>query len=65
MPNKNGKEAYDEILQIRPDAKALFCSGYGAKTILLQGELGDNADFIAKPVQPMDLMKKVRYILDR
>jgi PAS domain S-box-containing protein len=65
MPNKSGKAAYDEILQIKPDARALFSSGYSAKIIEQQGELGEYAEFIAKPVQPDALMKKVREMLDR
>ena len=65
MPNKSGKAAYDEIKQIKPDVMALFSSGYSAKIVQQQGELGENAEFISKPVQPVELMKKVREMLDR
>jgi len=65
MPRKSGKLAYDEIRQIKPDARALFSSGYSAQIIKQQGELGENADFIPKPVQPVELLKKVREMLDR
>ena len=65
MPNKSGKAAYDEIKQIKPDVMALFSSGYSAKIVQQQGELGNNAEFISKPVQPAELMKKVREMLDR
>jgi PAS domain S-box-containing protein len=65
MPLKSGKQAYDEIRQIKPDAMALFSSGYSAKIIHQQGELGNNAEFISKPVLPVELMKKVREMLDR
>lgn len=65
MPNKSGKAAYDEIKQIRPEAKALFSSGYSARIIEQQGELGSNAEFISKPVQPAEFLKKVRELLDR
>ena len=65
MPNKSGKAAYDEIKQIKPDVKALFSSGYSARIVQRQGELGENAEFIPKPVQPAELMKKVREMLDR
>ena len=65
MPKKSGKVAYDEIKQIRPDAMALFSSGYSAKIVQEQGELGINAEFISKPLQPAELMKKVREMLDR
>jgi polar amino acid transport system substrate-binding protein len=65
MPNKSGKAAYDEIKQIKPETKAIFSSGYSARIVQQQGELGENAVFISKPVQPAELMKKVREMLDR
>ncbi len=65
MPNKSGKTAYDEIKQIKPKALALFSSGYSAKIIADQGELGEYAEFITKPIKPAALMKKVREMLDR
>jgi polar amino acid transport system substrate-binding protein len=65
MPKKSGKAAYDAIKEIKPDFKALFSSGYSAKIVQQQGELGKNAEFISKPVQPAELMKKVREMLDR
>jgi polar amino acid transport system substrate-binding protein len=65
MPRKNGKQAYDEIRRIKPDTRALFSSGYSAKIVQRQGELGENAEFISKPVQPAVLSKKVREMLDR
>ena len=65
MPNKSGKAAYEEIKQIKPEAKALFSSGHSASTIQQQGELGKNVEFISKPLQPAVLLKKVREILER
>ncbi|MDD2364639.1 MAG: ATP-binding protein [Desulfuromonadaceae bacterium] len=64
MPKKSGKVAYDEIKQINPNARALFSSGYSANIVQQQGELGEYAEFISKPVQPAELMKKVREMLD-
>jgi len=65
MPKKSGKAAYEEIKQIRPEAKALFSSGYSASLIQQQGELGINAEFVSKPVEPQHLFKMVREMLDR
>ena len=65
MPNKSGKTAYDEIKQIKPNAMALFSSGYSAKIIKDQGELGEYAEFITKPIKPATLLRKVREMLDR
>ncbi|MBV5328254.1 MAG: PAS domain S-box protein [Chlorobium sp.] len=64
MPYKSGKVAYDEIKQIKPDTKALFSSGYSANIIQQQGELGEYAAFLPKPVQPAVLLKKVREMLE-
>ncbi len=64
MPKKNGKEAYNEIRKIRDDVKALFTSGYTGDIVLGKG-IEDNAfNFIPKPLSPMDLLKKVRVVLD-
>jgi two-component system cell cycle sensor histidine kinase/response regulator CckA len=65
MPRKSGKQAYDEIRQIKPNARALFSSGYSAKIIQQQEELGEYAEFISKPVHPAALLRKVREILDK
>ncbi len=65
MPRMNGKQMYDEIRQIKPVMKALFCSGYSAKNIEQLGDLGVNAEFMAKPIQNFLLLKMVREMLDR
>ena len=65
MPNMSGKIAYDEIRQIKPKTKALFNSGYSTNIIQQQGDLGKNAEFISKPVQSAEFMKKVREMLER
>jgi DNA-binding response OmpR family regulator len=65
MPKKNGKEAYDEIKKIKPDMKVLFASGYTADIIHKKGILDGDLDFIMKPFSPIDLLRKVREILDR
>jgi len=45
--------------------KALFSSGYSAKIIEQQGDLGVNAELMAKPIKPDVLLKMVREMLDR
>jgi PAS domain S-box-containing protein len=64
MPKKNGKEAYDEISQIRPDIKAIFASGYSPDIIRDKGALGSSTTVVYKPISPIDLLKKVRSVLD-
>lgn len=65
MPKKNGREAYEEILKVKPDVKAMFLSGYAADTMRARGMIGAGMEFTSKPVAPGELLKKVREILDR
>lgn len=64
MPKMNGKQAYMEIAKIRPDAKVLFMSGYTADIVLEKGISADDFNIMHKPVTPMELLRKVREILD-
>ncbi len=65
MPKKNGKEVYDEIRQMRPDIKVIFASGYAPDFVRDKAYLGDRATIVSKPISPMDLLKKVRSVLDQ
>jgi PAS domain S-box-containing protein len=65
MPRMSGKEARDEIRNIKPNIKVLFTSGYTADLISTNGTLDKEIDFISKPVTPKVLITKVREILDR
>jgi len=64
MPKKNGREAYDEIIRLKPDSKALFMSGYTRDIILNKGVEEGKFEFIQKPASPYVLLKKVRQMLD-
>jgi len=65
MPKKNGKEAYEEIVLLQPNVKVLYSSGYTADFIQNRGVSEEGIELIMKPVQPMDLLRKVREVLDR
>ncbi len=65
MPEKNGKEAYEEMRTMKPDTKALFMSGYTADVVLDKGVFDKALDYIAKPIAPNELLHRVRDILDR
>ena len=64
MPNKSGKDAYEDIKGISHDIKAIFMSGYTADNIQGCGEQ-DCIDFISKPVPPRQFLRKVRELLDK
>ena len=64
MPKKNGKDAYDEIRAMTPGIKVIFVSGYAPDIIRQRKLLEDNAAVVHKPVLPLDLLRKVRSVLD-
>jgi PAS domain S-box-containing protein len=64
MPRKNGKEAIDEIRAVKPDAKALFMSGYTADIISRKGILTEGLELISKPFSPHALLAKIREVLN-
>jgi len=64
MPRKSGKEAYEEIRKVSPDVKTLFMSGYSPDLLKNKGFLDTGEEVFIKPIQPLDLVRKVRAILD-
>ncbi len=64
MPRKGGKEVYNEIKAIRPDALTLFISGYTADVIEGKKISEERLPLLHKPVRPRELLLKVRELLD-
>lgn len=64
MPKMNGQQAYEEIAKIRPDVKVLFMSGYTPDIVQEKGIITDGYNFLHKPVTPMEMLKKIRELLD-
>ena len=64
MPKMNGKEAYDEIRKIKPDMKVIFASGYAPDLVRQKASLENGAHLVFKPISPMQLLRKVRSVLD-
>jgi PAS domain S-box-containing protein len=66
MPGMDGKELADRSLEIRPDLKVLFSSGYAKDVLGRHGVLDEEEGvaFIAKPYTPGALARKVRAVLD-
>jgi polar amino acid transport system substrate-binding protein len=64
MPRKSGKEAYEEIRKVRPDVKAVFMSGYSPELLQNKGILDTGEEVLIKPIHPLDLVRKVRAVLD-
>ena len=64
MPKKNGREVYEEAKKMVPGVKTLFVSGYTADIVHKRGILDEGQAFIAKPVSPSELLKKIREVLE-
>ncbi len=64
MPKMNGKQAHDRLRSIDPNIRVLFMSGYTDDIIHQKGILDETIEYIAKPILPRDLLKKVRELLD-
>ena len=63
MPNMNGEQAFERLLEINPDIKVLISSGYSrdgqANSIIEQGKCG----FLQKPYDYDDMSEKIDWIL--
>jgi FixJ family two-component response regulator len=64
MPGGDGKTLADELVQIRPNLKCLFISGYTDETIVQHGILAAGMAFLQKPFTVQGLARKVREVLD-
>lgn len=64
MPNKSGKEVYDEIIKIKNDVKVIFMSGYTGEVLKRIDLIKDKVKFLPKPISPHVLLKTVREIID-
>jgi len=65
MPGMNGREVYDRIRTANPNIRVLFTSGYTRDVVVDRGVEDSLADFIKKPIQPLEFLRKVREVLDR
>ena len=64
MPRLGGKGAYEELRRERPDLKVIIMSGYAAEAVHDSFVLIAGTPFLAKPLGPGALARKVREVLD-
>lgn len=64
MPRMNGRETYEALKKADPSIRVLFMSGYTDDIIHQKGILDPTLNYIAKPILPGELMKKVREALE-
>jgi PAS domain S-box-containing protein len=63
MPKMSGQEAYDRIMKITPGIKIILTSGYPADFVNKDEIIKEGINFMAKPISPARLLKKVREVL--
>jgi CheY-like chemotaxis protein len=64
MPKSNGREIAEQLLEVRPDLKVIYMSGYADDIIIQHGLLEGELTFLPKPFTPKTLVEKVRTTLD-
>jgi DNA-binding NtrC family response regulator len=65
MPEMSGRDLAEKLLNMYPNLKCLFMSGYTANVIAHHGVLDEGVQFIHKPFSCQNLAAKVREILDK
>jgi len=61
MPNKNGREAYEEIRRIKNEVKVIFTSGFNSEMTRQLKDAGLN--YMQKPFSPQDLLLRIKAAL--
>jgi len=64
LTQMSGTELAQRLLQIRPDMRVLYMSGYTDEAIVHHGVLNAGSAFLQKPFTNESLARKVREILD-
>jgi PAS domain S-box-containing protein len=65
MPKMNGKVLSEKVLELIPDQKLLFMSGFTDDPLVLHGVVDQGMPFIQKPFNSKEIAIQIRYLLDR
>ena len=64
MPGLSGRQLAEQLVQLRPEMKVLYASGYADQAIVHHGILESGIAYIQKPFTPETLARRVRQVLD-
>jgi len=64
MPGMNGKELANRLVQLRPEVRVLFMSGYTSDTLREHGICHQQVPVLNKPFTREALARRVRQVLD-
>ena len=65
MPGMGGYKCLNKLLKISPDIKVIIASGYSADKNIKELLKSGAKDFIGKPYQLTNMLKKIRQVLDK
>ena len=63
MPVMSGAELAERLLEVRPDTKVLYMSGYTSDVVLQHGPPGRDVAVLEKPFSAQALLGRVRQSL--
>jgi CheY-like chemotaxis protein len=63
MPEMNGPELYERVIELMPGLKVLFMSGYAGVVTAHNGHLEEEVHFISKPFTVEAFLRKVSVIM--
>ena len=64
MPELNGQELIGRLLEIRPDLPVILCTGYSSRVDAEKAKALGARAFLLKPLKILELLARVRQVLD-